>query len=60
MRRGVKVNNNVAPADHGHFFAVNGIELFFVDYSEGDPLVLLHGGTGSAIGNWNPFCGRLR
>ena len=38
---------------HGHFASVNGIEMYYIDHGEGDPLVMLHGGTGTALGNWN-------
>jgi pimeloyl-ACP methyl ester carboxylesterase len=41
--------------EHGHFATVNGIEMYFVDYGEGDPLVMLHGGTNTALGSWNSY-----
>ena len=43
------------PTEHGHFASVNGIEMDFVDHGEGDPLVMLHGGTGTALGHWSPY-----
>lgn len=46
---------DVGPTEHGHFATVNGIEMYFVDHGEGDLLVMLHGGTGTALSNWNPY-----
>lgn len=43
------------PTEHGHFATVNGIEMFFIDLGEGDPLVMLHGGTGTALSHWSPY-----
>jgi pimeloyl-ACP methyl ester carboxylesterase len=43
------------PSEHGRFVTVNGIEMYFVDHGEGDPLVMLHGGTGTALSNWTPY-----
>ncbi len=39
---------------HGHFAAINGIQMYYELYGEGTPLVLLHGYTGSSL-QWQPF-----
>jgi len=31
----------------GHYAAINGIELYYEEYGEGDPLLMLHGNGGS-------------
>jgi pimeloyl-ACP methyl ester carboxylesterase len=46
---------DIDPTEHGHFATVNDIEMYYVDHGEGDPLVMLHGGTGTALSNWNPY-----
>lgn len=48
------IQNDVDPTEHGHIATVNGIEMFFVDHGNGHPLVLLYGGAGTALGDWNP------
>lgn len=50
---------DVDPTKHGHFATVNGIEIFYIDHGEGDPLVMLHGGTATALGNWSPYISTL-
>ena len=40
---------------HSHFVSVNGIEMCYIDYGEGDPVLLLHGGTGTALSNWGTY-----
>ena len=46
---GTAVNPLLLPG--GHSVAVNGIELYYETYGEGEPLVFLHGFTGSG-GDW--------
>ena len=42
------------PKAEGHFAEVNGIQMYYETYGEGEPLVLLHGfGTSGAL--WEPF-----
>lgn len=46
------------PAPQGQTVPINGIEMYFETAGEGDPLVLLHGGTQSAR-MWDPFFEQL-
>jgi pimeloyl-ACP methyl ester carboxylesterase len=34
-----------APSTQGHFAHANGIEIYYVEAGQGEPLVLLHGGV---------------
>lgn len=45
----------VGPAQHGNFATVNGIEMYYEDHGEGNPLLMLHGGTGTASSNWEAY-----
>jgi len=38
----------------GHIAEVNGIQMYYEIYGKGDPLVMLHGFTGSGT-DWKPF-----
>lgn len=38
----------------GHFADVNGIQMYYEIYGEGDPLIMLHGFTQSSL-LWHPF-----
>lgn len=38
----------------GHLASVNGIQMYYEDYGQGSPLVLLHGFGGSSL-DWKPF-----
>jgi pimeloyl-ACP methyl ester carboxylesterase len=42
----------------GHLAQVNGIEMYYEEYGQGEPLVLLHGFFGSGA-NWAPFIPEL-
>ena len=42
-------------SQHGNFTTVNGIEMYYEDHGVGKPLVMLHGGTGTASGNWESY-----
>ena len=39
----------------GNFVSVNGIKMYYEDHGEGPPIVLLHGGTGTASLNWEAY-----
>lgn len=45
-------------AAQGHYVKINSIELYYEEYGEGKPLVLLHGFGGSGK-NWEEFAGGL-
>jgi pimeloyl-ACP methyl ester carboxylesterase len=47
--------HNSAP---GHVIKINGIEMYYEEYGEGNPLVLLHG-FGGCSQNWYPFTKEL-
>ena len=54
-----KMNSNLTKTPpHGHFASVNGIEMYYEVYGEGDPLLLLHGFTDSTL-SWRPYIGEL-
>ncbi len=36
----------------GQYADVNGLKMHYLDHGKGDPLILLHGGTGTAEFNW--------
>ncbi|MHA2031567.1 MAG: alpha/beta fold hydrolase, partial [Candidatus Kariarchaeaceae archaeon] len=38
--------------DNGKFIDVNGLNMFYIDYGEGSPLILLHGALGTANVRW--------
>ncbi len=38
----------------GHYLRVNGMDMYYEEYGEGRPLILLHGGT-STSQTWQPF-----
>ncbi len=38
----------------GHYIRVNGIDMYYEEFGEGKPLILLHGGT-STFQTWQPF-----
>ena len=42
------------PSHRGHAVAINGMEMYYEIHGAGEPLVLLHGFTGSGD-NWEPF-----
>jgi pimeloyl-ACP methyl ester carboxylesterase len=46
------------PSTRGQTEAINGMEMYYELLGDGDPLVLLHGFTGSGS-NWGPFIGDL-
>ena len=46
---------DVGSSQHGNFTTVNGIEMYYEDHGVGNPLVMLHGGTGTALGNWEAY-----
>lgn len=49
------MNSDLPPASpQGHFAAVNDIQMYYELYGEGDPLLLLHGFTGSTL-FWQPY-----
>lgn len=39
----------------GKFIRVNGIEMYYEDFGTGTPLLLLHGGLGTAAANWDAY-----
>lgn len=45
-------------ASCGHTVQINDIEMYYEEYGEGKPLVLLHG-FGGCTQNWHPFTGKL-
>ncbi len=45
---------NRLPTQPSHFIGVNGIKMYYEEYGEGIPLILLHGGT-SSCKTWQPF-----
>lgn len=42
----------------GHIVQINNIEIYYEEYGEGKPLVLLHG-FGGCSQNWHPFTAKL-
>src|SRR3954453_6891057 len=38
--------------DDGHFVRANGMEIFYRDIGQGEPLLLLHGGSVSSSDVW--------
>ncbi|MEP6645619.1 MAG: alpha/beta hydrolase [Saprospiraceae bacterium] len=42
----------------GHTIQINDIEIYYEEYGEGKPLVLLHG-FGGCVQNWHPFVTKL-
>ena len=45
----------VGSSGEGNYIAVNGIEMYYEDLGVGNPLVLLHGGTATALLNWEEY-----
>jgi pimeloyl-ACP methyl ester carboxylesterase len=43
---------------HGHFIQISNIEMYYEEYGNGKPLVLLHG-FGGCTQNWHPFTAEL-
>nr|WP_294859041.1 alpha/beta hydrolase [uncultured Fluviicola sp.] len=43
---------------NGHFVQIGEIELYYEEYGEGKPMLLLHG-FGGCTQNWHPFTGEL-
>jgi pimeloyl-ACP methyl ester carboxylesterase len=41
-------------AEPGRYIQVNGLKMYYEEYGEGPPLILLHGGT-STSQTWQPF-----
>jgi len=41
-----------AKAKHGHFTASDGVKIHYLEAGQGSPVVLIHGYSGSAEGNW--------
>ena len=39
----------------GNFATVNGIKMYYEDHGAGNPLVLLHGGTATALLSWEAY-----
>lgn len=46
---------DTGPSQQGNFVLVNGIEMYYEDHGEGHPILLLHGGTGTASLNWEAY-----
>lgn len=40
------------PSPEGHYVQANGVNFHYLEAGAGEPLLLLHGGTMSAHGNW--------
>jgi len=41
-------------ASNGKFINVNGAKIYYQEYGQGEPLILLHG-FGRTLADWNPF-----
>jgi pimeloyl-ACP methyl ester carboxylesterase len=41
-----------AAAKHGYFTASDGVKIHYLEAGQGSPVVLIHGYTGTAEGNW--------
>ena len=41
-------------AQHGRYVRINDINMYYEEYGNGEPLILLHGGLGDSSG-WKPF-----
>jgi len=48
----VEAQESVAP--NGKFITVNGAKLYYEEYGQGEPLILLHG-FGRTLADWKPF-----
>ncbi|MFW9830447.1 MAG: alpha/beta fold hydrolase [Candidatus Thorarchaeota archaeon] len=40
--------------DTGQYIEANGLKIHYYDHGTGPPLILLHGGTGTALQTWEP------
>jgi pimeloyl-ACP methyl ester carboxylesterase len=49
------VEKEITSSQSRNSTTVNGIEISYLDQGDGDPLVLLHGGTGTATAHWEPY-----
>jgi pimeloyl-ACP methyl ester carboxylesterase len=45
-------------ASFGHIVQINDIEMYYEEFGEGKPLLLLHG-FGGCSQNWHPFIDKL-
>ena len=41
-------------ASNGKFVTVNGAKIYYEEYGQGEPLILLHG-FGRTLADWKPF-----
>jgi pimeloyl-ACP methyl ester carboxylesterase len=51
-----KPNSNLTP--QGHYVQANGLKIYYEEYGNGKPLILLHGGTVTSQ-MWQPFLSSL-
>jgi hypothetical protein len=40
-------------AQQGQYIQANGLNIYYEEYGSGEPLILLHGATGTGSINWN-------